>query len=638
MEAATIHPDAFHERMRSHWETTLGNVYSPRIGEQWVDLARTFNAHVEDASNPQGPQQYSVVAAPLGTGKTQGLILYCVLLSEKYGDEAPGVLIITRLTRDADGIEEQINRMAGRTVALAYHHVARRERDVKLNDVSRYPVAIITHAAYRDALIQLGQPSGQSKWPMFSTYATADRDEQRALNVIDEALDMVEHDNVGIEKLKKTLGHIPERVQKAHREEIAALEETVEHMRSLSAAANVEEPGPILADKKPAADRPRLHHMVLKGKPISLSELLAQLNCTRLRDCDENQTQRMIGDTLHSVEVLWQQWCFASKLPTGEDALHTARDILPKSSRGAVILDATSRANRMYDLLGDRIVRRRDVAGVRSWKNVKLHVSAGHKVGKGFVARNADKWASEGVSELQKALGEAPRNVLLIGHSTGEPLLKKYAPDGWHTAHWGAIDGSNEWRDCDTVAIFSLPYRPDYWAANTYFALTGDLNESVLSEDGSAKRWSLKLGQVVSDVVQAIGRVRCRKVIDAEGNCAPTDVFLTLPVGTIADQILAGIVAELPDVDIHRWRFDKNATGAKKKTSKNEEALVDYCSKLTRGTHDAALARQRLNLRGGSWLRLARDLKDRSSIVAAKLAEMGVMFRVEGKRSMFIRA
>jgi hypothetical protein len=628
--ARTINADAFHDRMRAHWESELSNVYTSRLGEQWHDLARTFNAHIEHASGSSEEMQYSVVAAPLGSGKTQGLALYSTMLSLQYGEDAPGVLIVTRLIRDADAIAEQINRLAGRDVALAYHVTARNERGVKLGHVPLYPVAVITHAAYRDALMELGQADGKSKWPTLSAY----RDEQRALNVIDEAIDMVEHEHVGIEKLKRTLANIPEKARLNHAGAVSALDETIAHMRDLSVQMRL-----------PDAGTPKLHDMVLKGKPIDLSPLLAELHCTRLKDCDESQTKRMIGDTLHSVEVLWRQWCFFSTLPTGEDALHTARDILPKGSKGAVILDATSKANRLYDLLGARIVRRKEVAGVRSWRNATLHVSRGHKVGKGFVTADPDKWARESIGEVQKALsglGSATRSVLLIGHATGEPLLKKHAPDGWHTAHWGAIDGSNEWRDCDTVAILSLPFRPDYWATNAYFALTGDLDEAFLSEGGSKQRWSIKMGQVVSDAVQAIGRVRCRRVIDEGGNCAPTDVFLLLPGGIKADQLLAGIVAELPGIKVTGWNYGSTGSRVKKKASKNEAALIDYCSKLTRGTHDATLARQRLNLRGGSWRGIAVKLKDSSSPIAEQLAALNVAYFVDGpagkQRGTFLRA
>jgi hypothetical protein len=614
----TIDRDAFHARMREHWQGELANVYTSRIGEQWFDLSDAFNTHITRAERGEQGTQYSVVAAPLGSGKTQGLIIYCVMLAEQFGESAPGVLIVTRLIRDADAIAEQINRMAGREVALAYHFIARKERKVTLAHLSRYQVAVVTHNAYRDALDELAQ-GGRTKWPEFSAYG----DGERALNVIDEALDMVEHDHVGVDQLNRALGHIPNRVRQRFPEEVAALRDTLDHLCEISTQMRV-----------PGSERPRLQEMVRSGTAVDLSGLMAHVGCTRLRDCDETAVKQSISNTLRSVERLWRQWCYVSTLPTGEDSLHTARLILPSDTRGAVILDATSRANRLYDLLGDRIVRRKEVAGVRSWKNVTIYASKGHKVGKAFVEKAGETWAREAVSELLSVV-DASRRVLLIAHATGEPLLKMYAPEGWHAAHWGAIDGSNEWRDCDTVAILSLLFRPDYWATNAYFAMTGDLDESLIAEEGKEQRWQLKRGQIVSDVVQAIGRARCRKVVDVEGNCAPTDVYLRLPAGTMGDQILGGIIAELPGVCVVEGDYAGSGEGQSKvrrKASKNEEAFVAYCGQLTRGTHDAALARQRLALRGGSWRELVAKLRDPASTIAKQLSALGVAYFVTGDR------
>jgi len=39
--------------------------------------------------------------------------------------------------------------------------------------------------------------------------------------------------------------------------------------------------------------------------------------------------------------------------------------------------------------------------------------------------------------------------------------------------HWGAVDGRNDWSDCDTAVIFGLPYRDQIWANNTFFAVKG---------------------------------------------------------------------------------------------------------------------------------------------------------------------
>jgi hypothetical protein len=42
----------------------------------------------------------------------------------------------------------------------------------------------------------------------------------------------------------------------------------------------------------------------------------------------------------------------------------------------------------------------------------------------------------------------------------------------------------------------------------------------MLGEAGSEMQQEIHLGQIVSDVAQAVGRIRRRKVVDADGNCA----------------------------------------------------------------------------------------------------------------------
>jgi hypothetical protein len=54
-----------------------------------------------------------------------------------------------------------------------------------------------------------------------------------------------------------------------------------------------------------------------------------------------------------------------------------------------------------------------------------------------------------------------------------EHIAIAYEPGfaSYSVAHWGAIDGRNDWNDHDAVVIFGLPYRDPFWATNTFFAL-----------------------------------------------------------------------------------------------------------------------------------------------------------------------
>jgi hypothetical protein len=78
------------------------------------------------------------------------------------------------------------------------------------------------------------------------------------------------------------------------------------------------------------------------------------------------------------------------------------------------------------------------------------------------------------------------------------------------TGHWGKIDGSNEWKNCDTVVIFGLPYLPPSWSPNVFMALQGGrdtrwLQNAISGAHGKHKdiRQALRWGQIATNVIQA---------------------------------------------------------------------------------------------------------------------------------------
>jgi hypothetical protein len=226
---------------------------------------------------------------------------------------------------------------------------------------------------------------------------------------------------------------------------------------------------------------------------------------------------------------------------------------------------------------------------------------------------------------VRRAVREG-RKVLYVGHKDLEPFLVKHGIPKTDVAHWGEIDGSNAWRDFDAVAILTIFYRPDWWAPNTIFALNGEVDPEVLGPEGDALRWKLMRGQLVSDIVQAIGRVRCRKVVDAEGNCRATDVFLKLPSGARGEELLRGIVDELPGVRVVEWAYEGTATKSKVPASQVAEALVLWCSRLPQGRTSSKRAREELRIAAITWKRLVVALKDPVSDISKRLAELGIGF------------
>src|SRR5262245_21011962 len=77
--------------------------------------------------------------------------------------------------------------------------------------------------------------------------------------------------------------------------------------------------------------------------------------------------------------------------------------------------------------------------------------------------------------------------------------------------------------------------------------------EVIQSSRFSDIRQALNRGQLTTDLVQAVNRVRTRRVVDGEGNCPFTNIFLWLPDGATGDAVYEGLRAELPNVFEFPW-------------------------------------------------------------------------------------
>lgn len=89
---------------------------------------------------------------------------------------------------------------------------------------------------------------------------------------------------------------------------------------------------------------------------------------------------------------------------------------------------------------------------------------------------------------------------------------------------------------------------------------------------------------LAASIIQALGRVRLRKVIDEHGRCAPTDVFIVLPRGERGTEILQDIRQELPNVAVQDWAFELDGPKVRvKRTGPPQERLVTFLTHRSPG-------------------------------------------------------
>ena len=635
---AIIPPAAFVERMTTHWTDTLGNIVSEPLRAAWLQMGEAFGRHIAAHGDPEQGTEWTVLQPATGSGKSQGTAVYCAMLSGYVTTiDHPGVLIVTRRIDEADDMAANINQLADRhDYAKAYHSSA--NGPGVLQSLREIPVLVITHRAYEMALDALGQEGTIARtWPLFHGWGLG----ERRLIVVDEALSLVEESRGELEGLRLTLAAIPEKLRGPHRgavDAVAAVVDLLERMATMS-------------EGRKQAETILLRERIEAGTVPDITGLRAAMRSVRfdwqMRKSDEALSRAQLGihdDRLRALDMILRSWVYYAKVADQGHTLNTARLLVPEEVKGAVVLDATAGPNLVYELFDHAKVLEPPV-GVRSYRNVTLHVSRGQKVGKVAMRNGGDTLLPAVFADLNGRI--QGRSAFVISHQQTEPMVMVQRADfEVRTGHWNAITGSNEWRDCDVAVVIGLPYRPDTWSANTYMALQGVQTTDWLRSDlrpwGTHKdiRRALKFGQVVVDVVQAINRIRCRKVIDAEGNCPNADVFLLLPSGPEGDDIQAGIVRLMEGIKVTGWAI-KDAPTAKKRGRKAGTGAVAQAvaaahaylkAQMSGKTSKGALVKA-LGMSPKSWDALVASAVD--------LLPFGIEYLVEGagrgRRSFFIK-
>jgi hypothetical protein len=657
-----VDPNEFVKAMEYHWTKRLGNQSSEALRELWFKMAHIFGYYAVGKAHRD---EWIVLQPPTGSGKTQGTIVYCSMLAIAAKDFYPGVLIVTRLKADADHIASKINELsenmseadklnisvlienAGQLAnsdnersgsmgeAVAYHGDTKDKVDI--SDLKNYPVLVITHRAYEMALDMLGQDGNtQQTWPHLYNW----KGKNRRLVIIDEVLDIVEHSTAELKALRQTEATLSQSIRDRFPEQVECLNEVIDVLDTYEKKTRkktIKEhkiPEDLIKNKKVLSFTGLRQAM---RKETKYDELLGKT------DNLERQRLREIHDlVIRDLDNIIKSWAYYAHV-NHQPALHTARLLVPDFVQGAVVLDATANRNVLYELFPPTKVEPIP-QGSRNYQKVTLHISKGHNLGNGYMKDNAKELCRELIGELNEKL-EKNRKVFICTHKDIEPVLESYDPKfSLKVGHWGAIDGSNSYRNCDTAVIFGLPFRPNIWSANVFMALQGEQTTEWLQET-SKRTWgkhedirrSLNNGQIITNTIQAINRVRCRKVIDAEGNCPSTDIYLMLPSGGKAGEILEGIKKEMPGIKTKDWDF--SSAKRKVKRSNYESALSKYIVNMGTGSLTMSEVKKALGMSKATCERLTSKMKDENSDLHKAMFKVGASYKSKGpgKRAYIIK-
>jgi hypothetical protein len=589
-------------------------------------MASTFRASIINSIGGVVDAPWLILQPPTGSGKTQGALVYAAMQAEaNTADLKPiGVLIVTRLIEQADALAKDVNELAGRVVAVANHSGNRATAQEMLDS----DILIITHQAYVNAAEHLGSLKNT---PQFVVW----RGGGRLLTIIDEALaNVVENTVVTMADLAQVLSYITPELRRECPEQFRVLKELQDVFtdyadpekrtkdratRMLWGDEETKEPLPDMAPLQSAMKRLRYDTLILGESHAGSRERIAE----------------KVDATLKASLIVSAQWAYYAQKGT-EHTINSSSFLLPLDVPGPVVLDATANTNFMWDLFGPKAEIVPTPPNVRDYSAVTLHVARAAGLGKGSMIENAKTRVPRLLEALQREVGP-DRSVFMCMHKDTKHVALTYAHPfaRFDVGHWGAIDGRNDWSDYDTAVIFGLHYRSRVWSTNVFFAMRGhqddywfqspDWNEHDDVHEVMGQR------QLSVSIIQAINRVRCRRVVDAQGRSPSADIYIILPEDQAGDTIMQDILADMPGIVEVPWAFelDGPAVPVVRKGS-SHEALITFMATQLPGEIPMTTVKAELDLKDSAFKKLKEVLGKADHPMTTALRDMGVRYVVTG--------
>jgi hypothetical protein len=545
-----------------------------------------------------------------------------------------GILIVTRLISQANDMVTAINAFVGRAVAVADHTASRASTD----QLMQSDVVVITHAAYVEATKTLtGTHAG--KWERLTHW----RGGKRLLTIVDEALcNVIEEHQITAEGLGLVLGHIyaTPPLCAAFAAELAVLQRLYGALGAQQGISEVmADNGALMAWRDGSASPAGSEPVNLSALRAAMQQLPYDKRNGKADEGERMQIAKRIDATLEAAMSVLDQWAYyvqSGKHPSFNTA--TFMD-----APGPVILDATAGRDYVYTLMGDRVSLIDIPSGVRTYTSVTLHVARARGVGKGTMVEKAKTRFPRLIDDLTKRL-TPDRSVFFCVHKAvehelpeaGELPFAKTMP-----AHWGAVDGSNDYAGCDVAVIFGLPYRDQAtFPTNTVLALHPETRDDDWLAAPSWKgqvnlREHMVRRDVERSVIQAINRICVRRVTDKHGGCPPADVFLALPTGTKGDEMLEAIRSEMPGINVVDWplEIDDGPKVHRRGSGTPHERLLTFMGNRAPGRTSMTAVARELGLKPDAKKDLQKNLRNENHPTTVALKADGVTYVSTGRGS-----
>jgi hypothetical protein len=233
---------------------------------------------------------------------------------------------------------------------------------------------------------------------------------------------------------------------------------------------------------------------------------------------------------------------------------------------------------------------------------------------------------------LEREIGP-DRSVFLCMHQATEHVALSYEHRfaRFDIGHWNAVDGRNDWAGCDTAVIFGLPYRDQVWSTSQFFALQGHQDDEWIQNPvwGAYEdvRRTMEQRHLSASIIQAINRVCCRRVIDAQGRCPTANIYVVLPKDRNGDAILQDIRPDMPNIREVSWNFEIDGPKVRKaRAGTSHDALIRLMTNRLPGETAMSHVQRELGLNASKLKNLKATLSKPEHPTTAALRNIGVRY------------
>ena len=615
-----VSPIEFVRRMESHWRNSLQLIPNSKLKANWYSMANCFNASISNESIA-----WRILSPPTGAGKTEGLILYAAMMS-KINAVRPttrtGILIVSRTKAQCDEIAQRINSLVGRTVAISRHS----ENPVSAQECVGKDMLVVTHEAYRLALEAdyRGKPERLSR--MLAHHGD--------LTVIDEApANLVCSYKVTSNDLRQILALVDSPTAIKYQPQVKAIRDLLQRFEEKELLTNPKRCLLWSSGDKQSAEwtcEVSFNHLALEimHTPPEFLEYWTD------HHGHLEKFQNHVRSVFIAIKKLFNSWAFYCKSGLSHE-LHTAEFPVPKSLKGPVVLDATANQNILWDLMDSRAVRIERAESSRAYANATIHVARTRGTGKASLIAKANTRLPMFFKELEKR--QKGSTVLLCLPMDLEEKAASLIPEELNCslAHWGALDGKNEWQNHDTLVLASLPYRSRIDLLVTFMALQGPQSPHWLDRP-TWKHFpdviqAMEVQWVSVLVIQAINRIRCRRSTNINGDCLSSDIFIVLPKGNRGKTVLSNIETEMPGIKVEPWIFSFDDSTSRLTKRKGFEEFITFVEQLPLGKISTKQISSKLCWSLSKLKELNRALRNEAHWLPLYLCQYGVTFCHNGK-------